>query len=122
MGGLSGIGRDLNDPRSFDRDGLLGRGNDSAPASRVLMTRIEAMIKLSLHRVSKLYGGIEVLAPLDLHVAKGEFVTLLGPSGSGKSTLLRIIAGMTLPTGGQVFIDGQNATDLPARVRGLGMV
>jgi putative spermidine/putrescine transport system ATP-binding protein len=86
------------------------------------MVRIEAMIKLSLHRVSKLYGGIEVLAPLDLHVAKGEFVTLLGPSGSGKSTLLRIIAGMTLPTGGQVFIDGQNATDLPARARGLGMV
>jgi putative spermidine/putrescine transport system ATP-binding protein len=86
------------------------------------MVRIETASKLSLRRVSKQYGGLEVLAPLDLEVAKGEFVTLLGPSGSGKSTLLRIIAGMTLPSGGQVFIDGNDATDIPARARGLGMV
>jgi putative spermidine/putrescine transport system ATP-binding protein len=80
------------------------------------------MSKLSLRGISKEYSNLEVLAPLDLEVAKGEFVTLLGPSGSGKSTLLRIIAGMTAPTAGQVFIDGQDATDLPARARGLGMV
>jgi putative spermidine/putrescine transport system ATP-binding protein len=58
----------------------------------------------------------------DLHMAEGEFLTLLGPSGSGKTTLLSIVAGLIAPTEGEVWIDGQHATDLPPFKRGIGMV
>jgi NitT/TauT family transport system ATP-binding protein len=52
---------------------------------------------------AKVYpDGTQALAPLDLAVREGEFVTLIGPSGCGKSTLLRMIAGLTGPTAGRV--------------------
>ena len=50
---------------------------------------------LELREVSKRYGASEVLHPLSLEVANGEFLTLLGPSGSGKTTVLRLIGGFT---------------------------
>lgn len=77
---------------------------------------------VELRSVSKRYGAAVALAEIDLAVAKGEFVTLLGPSGSGKTTLLNIIAGMAQPTGGQVIINGRDATLLAPAERGLGMV
>ncbi len=52
----------------------------------------------------------------------GEFVVFVGPSGCGKSTLLRIIAGLEKVTGGEIQIDGERVTDLPASERGLAMV
>lgn len=58
---------------------------------------------LSLRGVSKTYpGGAPVLAPLDVDVPRGEFLTLLGPSGCGKSTLLRLMAGLLAPSAGSV--------------------
>jgi sulfonate transport system ATP-binding protein len=54
--------------------------------------------------VSKSFGDREVLSELDLTVAQGEFVALLGASGSGKTTLLRILAGLEVASGGEVLV------------------
>ena len=52
------------------------------------------------------FGSIEVLKGLNLDIAQGEFLVLLGSSGCGKSTLLNCIAGLLDVTGGQIFIQG----------------
>src|SRR6186713_111229 len=52
-------------------------------------------------------GRFHALREIDLKVAKGEFVTLIGHSGCGKSTLLNLIAGLTLPTGGALICDNR---------------
>ncbi|MEM6792887.1 MAG: ABC transporter ATP-binding protein [Acidobacteriota bacterium] len=59
----------------------------------------------------------EVLTDVDLTVQAGELVALLGPSGCGKSTLLNLIAGLDVPTDGDVRIDGQSLSDLDERAR-----
>src|ERR671935_2578136 len=59
---------------------------------------------------------------LSLDVADGEFLVLLGPSGCGKTTLLRMVAGLELPTEGQVVIGDRDVTYLPPRERRLSMV
>jgi ABC-type nitrate/sulfonate/bicarbonate transport system ATPase subunit len=70
-------------------------------------------IKLSVEGVTKTFHGgrklVDALAPIDLTVAKGEFVTLIGPSGCGKSTLFNIVAGVDEPTSGTVAIDGKRS-------------
>lgn len=77
---------------------------------------------LELRDVAKRYGGIEVLRPLSLAVANGEFLTLLGPSGSGKTTVLRLIGGFTEASGGQILFDGQDITKLAANRRPFNTV
>ncbi|WP_372395482.1 ABC transporter ATP-binding protein [Azospirillum sp. HJ39] len=86
------------------------------------MNAPSASAMVQLHAVTKRYGDFEALHSIDLSIAKGEFVTLLGPSGSGKSTLLNLIAGMIMPSSGRIVIDGRDATTLPTNRRGLGMV
>jgi len=61
---------------------------------------------LHVRGVSKSFGPLEALAPLDLDVEPGELVTLLGPSGCGKTTLLRIVAGLESATTGVVTVGG----------------
>ncbi|MBW2270669.1 MAG: ABC transporter ATP-binding protein [Deltaproteobacteria bacterium] len=78
--------------------------------------------KVWIEKVSKHYGGVIALAEVDLKVGDGEFLTLLGPSGSGKTTILNLIAGMVSPTTGRIWIDGNDATNVPVSKRGLGMV
>jgi len=77
---------------------------------------------LSLSGVAKRYGGDAAVEDVDLEVAAGEFLTLLGPSGCGKSTLLRIIAGLTDPDRGRVWLEGEEVQDLPAHRRRTAMV
>jgi ABC-type Fe3+/spermidine/putrescine transport system ATPase subunit len=77
---------------------------------------------LSLSGVAKRYGGDVAVEDVDLEVAAGEFLTLLGPSGCGKSTLLRIIAGLTDPDRGRVWLEGEEVQDLPAHRRRTAMV
>ena len=63
-----------------------------------------------------------LLRGLDVQVAAGETVAVLGPSGSGKSTLLKIIAGLEAPDAGQVFLDGKDISDLPPHRRQCGLL
>ena len=53
------------------------------------------------------YGAVPVLWGIDLSIAKGDVIGLMGPSGSGKSTILRALAGLTPPTAGTVRLDGE---------------
>lgn len=80
------------------------------------------MGRIALQRVSKRFGDVEVIPPLDLQIEDGEFTVFVGPSGCGKSTLLRLIAGLEDVTGGQLLIDDKDATDAPPAKRGLAMV
>jgi ABC-type Fe3+/spermidine/putrescine transport system ATPase subunit len=77
---------------------------------------------LELRDVRKSYGEIEVLHPISLDVANGEFLTLLGPSGSGKTTVLRLIGGFTEPSGGTIRFDGVDLTRVPANRRPFNTV
>jgi ABC-type sugar transport system ATPase subunit len=72
--------------------------------------------------IAKRFGHTEVLRGVDLDVAGGELVVLLGRSGCGKSTLLRILAGLEEPSAGDVFIDGVRMTDAEPGARGVSMV
>jgi ABC-type Fe3+/spermidine/putrescine transport system ATPase subunit len=72
--------------------------------------------------IAKRFADFEALAPLDLDIASGEFLSFLGPSGSGKTTLLNICAGYMAPSAGAIFVGGRDITALPARRRNIGMV
>ncbi len=80
------------------------------------------MGNITLKNVTKSFGDLEVIHPLDLTVEDGEFVVFVGPSGCGKSTLLRLIAGLEDVSSGQIMIDGKDATGNPPAKRGLAMV
>ncbi|MCU1477483.1 MAG: Spermidine/putrescine import ATP-binding protein PotA [Subtercola sp.] len=88
------------------------------------------MSGVSLARLSKRYSGAASAAvqSLDLDIAPGEFVTLLGPSGCGKTTTLRMIAGLEVPTGGEISINDrlvfskERSVFVPPEKRGIGMV
>ncbi len=64
------------------------------------------MHHLEIKDLAAAYGTLSVLKGVNLQLAKGEVVALIGPSGSGKSTILRVLMGLTHPTGGSVLIDG----------------
>ncbi|MBJ7461291.1 MAG: amino acid ABC transporter ATP-binding protein, partial [Ilumatobacteraceae bacterium] len=59
---------------------------------------------VELRQLHKSFGDNHVLRGIDLSVAKGEVLCIIGPSGSGKSTLLRCVNLLEQPTGGQVFV------------------
>ncbi|MBS0558557.1 MAG: ABC transporter ATP-binding protein [Proteobacteria bacterium] len=80
------------------------------------------MTAVAMHGLCKRFGAVEVLAPLDLEIRQGEFISLLGPSGSGKTTLLNICAGYLEPTAGKLIVGGRDITALPRRGRNIGMV
>ena len=73
--------------------------------------------RLALHGITKQFGDHKVLKGVDLTVAPGEFLAIVGRSGCGKSTLLRIISQLDSPTSGTVEIDGQQvkAADTPVK-------
>ncbi|MES0827409.1 ABC transporter ATP-binding protein [Ruegeria sp. SCP11] len=80
------------------------------------------MGRIQLKSVTKSFGDVQVIPPLDLTIEDGEFTVFVGPSGCGKSTLLRLIAGLEDITTGSIDIDGADATDVPPAKRGLAMV
>ncbi len=77
---------------------------------------------LALTDITLNYEGRTILNNASLSVARGEIVSLVGPSGSGKTTLLRVIAGLELPSQGNVVIDGKLMTGVPTHKRDVGLV
>src|SRR5439155_20010922 len=79
------------------------------------------MTAVRLQQVRKYFGATRALDNVDLSITAGELFFLLGPSGCGKSTLLRIIAGLESPSGGRVFFNDRDVTDLPTEKRNAVM-
>jgi len=80
------------------------------------MNNIENKSIVVARELSKIYGSNEskviALDTVNLTISKGEIVAIFGPSGSGKTTLLNLLAGLDVPTSGQVFIDNQEITKM----------
>lgn len=72
--------------------------------------------------IQKGFDGKDIITDFDLQINHGEFLTILGPSGCGKTTVLRLIAGLETVDQGQVILDGQDITNLPAEQRHVNTV
>src|SRR3974377_1588742 len=79
-------------------------------------------MSIELKSVTKAFGGVAAVNNVTFSVKEGELVGLLGPSGGGKTTVLRMIAGLEMPSEGDVFIRGQRVNDLSVRQRNIGFV
>ena len=79
---------------------------------------------LELRHISKVYSdnGFKAVDDFNLEVKRGEFVTFLGPSGCGKTTTLRMIAGFEMPTSGEILLNGEDISQLPANKRPINTV
>ncbi|MCB1491506.1 MAG: ATP-binding cassette domain-containing protein, partial [Rhodobiaceae bacterium] len=80
------------------------------------------MAGVTIDKVMKSYGTVEVIHGLSLDIPDGKFVVLLGPSGCGKSTLLRMIAGLESVTGGTISIGDRVVNDVHPKDRNIAMV
>src|SRR6202030_4237890 len=80
------------------------------------------MAMLELTGVRKSFGSTEVLRQIDLSLADGEMLVIVGASGCGKSTLLRLVAGLERPSAGRVLVDGRDVTNLDPSERDIAMV
>ena len=80
------------------------------------------MADLRIECVSKHFGARAAVSGLNLDIASGEFVVLLGPSGAGKTTTLRLVAGLEQPDAGRVWIDGRDVTHTAPALRDVTFV
>jgi multiple sugar transport system ATP-binding protein len=80
------------------------------------------MADLKLSNVSKSFGATNAVQDLSIEIPSGEFIVLLGPSGAGKTTTLRLVAGLESPDAGQVFIGGQDVTNIAPALRDVTFV
>ena len=80
------------------------------------------MSGVTLNKVIKRYGDVQVIHGVDLDIEDGEFCVFVGPSGCGKSTLLRMVAGLEETTNGQINIGTRDVTRLDPSERGVAMV
>jgi sulfate transport system ATP-binding protein len=79
-------------------------------------------LSIELKNVTKQFGEVAAVDNVSFSVKEGELMALLGPSGGGKTTVLRMIAGLEMPTTGDVFIRGQRVNDLSVQQRNIGFV
>src|SRR5512133_82270 len=79
-------------------------------------------MSIQLKNVTKQFGEVTAVNSVSFSVKEGELMALLGPSGGGKTTVLRMIAGLEMPTAGDIFIRGQRVNDLAVQQRNIGFV
>ncbi|HZR18813.1 MAG TPA: ABC transporter ATP-binding protein, partial [Verrucomicrobiae bacterium] len=79
-------------------------------------------MSIELRNVTKRFGDVAAVNNVSFSVKEGELMALLGPSGGGKTTVLRMIAGLEMPTSGDVFIRGRRVNDLSVQQRNIGFV
>jgi multiple sugar transport system ATP-binding protein len=80
------------------------------------------MAQIRIQNVRKDFGSFNAVKSSTFTIEDGEFFMLLGPSGCGKTTTLRMMAGLELPTSGEIFIDGQEVGQKPASQRDIAFV
>src|SRR3954452_13964924 len=80
------------------------------------------MASLTIDKIEKRYGNVEILKRIDIGIGDGEFLVLVGPSGCGKSTLLSLIAGLETVSDGEIRIDNQRVNELHPKDRDIAMV
>ena len=80
------------------------------------------MTQVDLRSVRKAFGSFVAIEDISLSIRSGELVALLGPSGCGKTTTLRTIAGLEVPTAGEILFDGKDVSPLRVQDRNVGMV
>ncbi|WP_262177443.1 ABC transporter ATP-binding protein [Haloarcula laminariae] len=84
------------------------------------------MARLKLDHVTKRYDDhgnvVTAVDDMNLDIEDGEFICLVGPSGCGKSTTMETVAGLTIPTEGEIYIGDREVTNLPPKDRGIAMV
>ncbi len=80
------------------------------------------MTAVALKGVRKDFGSFTAISRIDLDIKSGELVALLGPSGCGKTTTLRMIAGLEVPSDGQICFDGEDVSEVAVQKRNVGMV
>ncbi len=86
------------------------------------MTNSDDKFAARVLNISKKFGETTVLDNVTFNVSEGEIIVLLGASGSGKTTILRILAGLEAPDSGSIILHGKDVTNLPARMRGTGVI
>src|SRR5690349_13871091 len=79
-------------------------------------------MSIELHNVSKRFGDVAAVNNVSFSVKEGELLALLGPSGGGKTTVLRMIAGLEVPTDGDILIRGKRVNDVSVQQRNIGFV
>jgi spermidine/putrescine transport system ATP-binding protein len=77
---------------------------------------------VKLDNVRKQYGSFVAVHQADFAIGRGEFFAMLGPSGCGKTTTLKMIAGFEQPTAGQVFLEGEDVSQVPPHKRNVNTV
>lgn len=80
------------------------------------------MAEIVIQNVRKEFGDFVAVKESSFTIEDGEFFMLLGPSGCGKTTTLRMIAGLELPSAGQIFLDGEDIAQLPPSERDIAFV
>lgn len=93
-----------------------------------MVEKENTMPSIELRNITKKFGDFVAVDNLSLDIKDGDFITLLGPSGCGKTTTLRQIAGLEMPTSGEILIDGkvvfssEKSIDVAPKDRGVGFL
>lgn len=79
-------------------------------------------MSIELKRVCKRFGEVKAVDDVSFSVKEGELLALLGPSGGGKTTVLRLIAGLEMPSEGDIFVRGERVNEIKVQKRNIGFV